>query len=141
MPLTASNTEADTRATTRLVTFGAVRAVRTVVFITSIHSSTGSGAVAETRAGLAASRATIRISMALRTVAPTPCRQNDRKRPRLKPVTLRIMYPPEIVNNVVIGWRTVCGDLQIARQQEALPWGANSAVAEASSCGLLFPFS
>jgi len=40
--------EADTSATTRLVTFGAVLAVRTVVFITSIHSSTGSGVAADT---------------------------------------------------------------------------------------------
>src|SRR5207249_7115671 len=50
IPLTASNTDADTNATTRPVTFGAVPAVRTVGFITPIHSSTGSGVAA--RAGI-----------------------------------------------------------------------------------------
>jgi len=39
--VTASKTEADTSATTRLVTFGAVPAVRTVVFMTSITRARG----------------------------------------------------------------------------------------------------
>src|ERR1700682_2366895 len=91
MPLTASNTEADTSATTRLVTFGAVLAVRTVVFMTSIHSSTGSGVVADTRAGLAASSATISSSIALRIVAPAPCRQNNRDRSTLDLVAIRVL--------------------------------------------------
>src|SRR5438034_7067368 len=59
IPLTASNTDADTKATTRPVTFGAVPAVRTVVFITAIHSSTGSGVAADTRSGQAANSAAI----------------------------------------------------------------------------------
>src|SRR5206468_10351338 len=70
IPLTASNTDADTKATTRPVTFGAVPAVRTVVFITAIHSSTGSGVAADTRSGQAANSAAIGISAALRAVAP-----------------------------------------------------------------------
>src|SRR6266571_4325756 len=77
IPLTASNTDADTKATTRPVTFGAVPAVRTVVFITAIHYSTESGVAADTRSGQAANSAAISISAALRAVAPIPCRSTD----------------------------------------------------------------
>ena len=72
MPLTASNTEADTNAAMRLVTFGAVPAVSTVVFMTPIHSSTGSAVAADTGAEPTTSKATINISIAFRIVASAP---------------------------------------------------------------------
>src|SRR5947209_12596107 len=90
IPLTASNTDADTKATTRPVTFGAVPAVRTVVFITAIHSSTGSGVAADTRSGQAANSAAIGISAALRAVAPIPCRTTEGMSLRLHSVDLPI---------------------------------------------------
>src|ERR1700723_4801867 len=46
MPLTASKTEDDTKAATRLLTSGLLPPAMTVVFMTPIHSSTGSGAAA-----------------------------------------------------------------------------------------------
>src|SRR6202049_406192 len=91
MPLTASNTEADTNATTRLVTLGAVPAVSTAVFITPIHSNTGSGVAADTGRGLAASSAAISSGRWLRTVAPAPCPQNNRKKSRLDLVAIRVL--------------------------------------------------
>src|SRR5271169_4489539 len=54
MPLTASKTDAETNATTRPVTFGAVPAASTVLFITPIHWSTGSGVAAAAGRGLTA---------------------------------------------------------------------------------------
>src|SRR5207249_8650231 len=90
IPLTASNTDADTKATARPVSFGAVPAVRTVVFITAIHSSTGSGVAADTRSGQAANSAAIGISAALRAVAPIPCRTTEGMSLRLHSVDLPI---------------------------------------------------
>src|SRR5580704_14604332 len=96
MPLTASKTDAETNATTRLVASGLVPPAITVVFMIPIHSSTGSGGVAaETGKGLAASSATITISIAFQIVAPAPGRKCDRKTPRWDPVSLRIMHPPQ----------------------------------------------
>src|SRR5580765_7576734 len=60
MPLTASNTADETRATWRLVTSGLVPVARTVSFVIFIHSSTGSGAAAETGNGCATTSAAIR---------------------------------------------------------------------------------
>src|SRR5882724_4194421 len=120
MPLTASKTEADTSATTRLVTFGAVPAVRTVVFMTPIHSSTGSGVAADTGRGLAASSATIGIRIALRMIVPTLRRPSNKREPGLNPYfLLPIMFPPRksryhcnwLVGQSAMTW-------QIARQQE-----------------------
>src|ERR1700730_1157937 len=95
MPLRASNTEADTNATTRLVTLGAVPAVSTAVFITPIHSNTGSGVAADTGRGLAASSAAssaaISSSIVLRIVAPVPRRQNNGRRSRLDLVAIRVL--------------------------------------------------
>jgi hypothetical protein len=71
MPLTASNTDADTIATTRLVTSGLLPPAMTVVFMTPIHSSTGSSVVADTSWGLAARSAKTNINVALRIVGPT----------------------------------------------------------------------
>jgi hypothetical protein len=50
--LTASKTEAETNATTRVVTRGLELAVITVLFIIPIHCSTGSGAAATAKMGL-----------------------------------------------------------------------------------------
>ena len=78
--LRQSNTDTDTNATTRPVTFGAVPAARTVVFMTPIHSSTGSGVAANTGEGIAASSAASSTSMALRIVTPA---RRSRKGPCL----------------------------------------------------------
>ncbi len=104
MPLTASNTEADTSATTRLVTFGAVPAASTVVFMTSIHSSTGSGVAADTGKGLTRS-ATISTSIALRAVAPAPCLQRETKKAGLDPVDLPILRMTP--NRTIVGIRVL----------------------------------
>src|SRR4029077_19656672 len=96
MPFTASNTDADTSATTRLVTRGFVPPAITVLFIMPIHSSTGSGAVAETGTGLLTSRTASSINITLRIVAPAPCRHWDRNGPESYVFILRIMNPHEI---------------------------------------------
>src|ERR1700746_3245105 len=54
IPFTASNTEAETIAATRVVTRGLVPPVITVSFIIPIHSRTGSGLAAAADAALAA---------------------------------------------------------------------------------------
>src|SRR5256885_9105442 len=77
MPLTASKTDADTSATTRVATSGLVPPARTAVFMTPIHSSTGSGVAADTGRGLAARRATISVSIALRVIAPALRRRSE----------------------------------------------------------------
>src|SRR6185295_11946229 len=46
MPITASKTDADTKATTLLVSSGVVAPVMTVVFVMPIHCKTGSGTAA-----------------------------------------------------------------------------------------------
>src|ERR1700724_4281141 len=96
MPLTASKTEADTSATTRLVTNGLVPPARTAVFMTPIHSSTESGVVqADSGMGLVASSATINVSVRIAILTPTSCRRDNWKKPSFGPVNLRIIYPPE----------------------------------------------
>src|SRR6266478_5293481 len=90
IPLTASKTDAETNATTRPVTFGAVPAVRTVVFITPIHSSTGSGVAADTCGGLTANSAAISKNATLRAAAPIPWWPTERTTIRLHSVDLPI---------------------------------------------------
>src|SRR6266850_8540739 len=92
MPLTASKTDADTSATTRLLTSGLVPPARTVVFMMPIHSRTGSGVAADTARGPAASSATISVSNTLHFGAPKPRRRSNRNRPELNPVKLRIIH-------------------------------------------------
>src|SRR6266571_6735307 len=140
MPLTASKTDADTSATTRLVASGLVPPARTAVFMTPIHSSTGSGVAADTGRGLAARSATISVSMALRVIAPALRRRSKIKRPRRDLGILRINCPPDRAQAALshAGGQSA-RTWQIVRQQESATGDINSSVAEASLLVFLCP--
>src|SRR5258707_2028018 len=118
MPLTASKTDADTSATTRVLASGLVPPAITELFMTPIHSSTGSGAAADTGKGLATSNAIITIRIALRTVVPASWRRTNAK----KPGKLQIMCPPRARRQRGCELAHVC-EWQISRQRESATAG------------------
>src|SRR5271157_619456 len=96
MPLTASKTEDDTDATTRLLTSGLLPPAMTVVFMTPIHSNTGSGVAAATCRGLAASNIASSIRIAHLITAPLRQPSNGKERAKWNVWVLRIMFPPRM---------------------------------------------
>src|SRR5258708_5596226 len=137
MPLTASKTDADTSATTRVLASGLVPPARTELFMTPIHSSTGSAAAAETGKGLATSNAIITIRIAIRTVVQASWRRTNAKKPSLTPGKLRIMCPPRARRQRGCELAHVC-DLSGRSNVngKALPHGTHSSVSEAGYLAL-----
>src|SRR5260221_1166072 len=134
MPLTASKTDADTSATARVLASGLVPPARTELFMTPIHSSTGSEVAAEAGKGLATSNAIITIRIAMRTVVQASWQRTNAKKPRLRPGKLRIMCPPRARRQRGCELAHVCdASCRSHAKGKALPQGTNSSVAEASS--------
>src|ERR1700726_1642235 len=141
MPLTASKTDADTSATTRLVTSGLVFSAMTALFMTPIHSSTWSGVAADNGRGVVASSATISISIALRALAPELRQRSNRKRLIQDLRILRIMCPPDWTEAALLraGGQSA-GTWQIARQQKRATVGNQLVGSRGEFAGLCMPF-